>query len=151
MVTGNLTIEDAKVVFRNFSGEEQKYNRAGDRNFCVLLDPDLASVLKNDGWAVKFLKPRDEEESPQAYLQVKVSFDNIPPRVVLVTSRNKKNLSEEDVGLLDWAELDHVDLIIRPYNWNVNGKTGIKAYLKTGYFTIAEDEFAARYEGIPEE
>lgn len=151
MVTGNLTIEDAKVVFRNFSGEEQKYNRAGDRNFCVLLDPDLASVLKNDGWAVKFLKPRDEEESPQAYLPVKVSFGNIPPRVVLVTSRNKKELSEEDVGLLDWAELSHVDLIIRPYNWDVNGKTGIKAYLKTGYFTIVEDEFAARYEGIPEE
>lgn len=151
MVTGNLTIEDARVVFRNFSGEEQKYNRAGDRNFCVLLDPDLASVLKNDGWAVKFLKPRDEEESPQAYLQVKVSFGNIPPRIVLVTSRNKKELSEEDVGLLDWAELSHVDLIIRPYNWNVNGKSGIKAYLKTGYFTIVEDEFAARYEGIPEE
>lgn len=151
MVNNNLTIEDAKIVFRNFSGEEGKYNRAGDRNFCVLLDPDIASVLKNDGWTIRYLKPRDEDEAPQAYMQVKVSFGNIPPRVVLVTSRNKKELNEDDIGLLDWAELAHVDLIIRPYNWEVNGKKGVKAYLKTGYFTIVEDEFAARYEGIPEE
>lgn len=151
MVNRNLTIENAHIIFRNFSGEPSKYNRKGDRNFCVLLDADIASELKNDGWTIRYLKPRDEDDAPQAYMQVKVSFDNIPPQVVMVTSKNKKALNDENIEMLDWAELERVDLIIRPYNWSVDGKSGVKGYLKTGYFTIAEDEFAGRYEDIPQE
>ncbi len=150
-VNQNLTIENARILFRNFSGEPSKYNRKGDRNFCVLLDPEIASMLKNDGWTIRYLRPRDPEEAPQAYMSVKVSYDNIPPQVVLVTSKNKKLLTEDNIEMLDWAELQRVDLIIRPYNWEVDGKSGVKGYLKTGYFTIVEDEFASRYEGIPEE
>jgi len=151
MVNQNLTIENARIIFRNFSGEASKYNRRGDRNFCVLLDNDIASMLKNDGWTIRYLKPRDEDEAPQAYMQVKVSFENIPPQVILVTKKNKKALDDTNVEMLDWAELERVDLIIRPYNWSVEGKSGVKGYLKTGYFTIVEDEFAERYEDIPEE
>lgn len=151
MVNKNLTIENATILFRNFSGEPSKYNRKGDRNFCVILDPELASELRNDGWTIRYLKKRDEDDIPQPYMQVKVSFDNIPPQVILVTSRNKKALDESNVEMLDWAELDRVDLIIRPYNWSVDGKSGVKGYLKTGYFTIAEDEFASRYDDIPQE
>ena len=151
MVNQNLTIENAHILFRNFSGEASKYNRRGDRNFCVYLDPDTASMLKNDGWTIRYTKPRDEDDIPQPYMQVKVSFDNFPPQVILVTSKNKKALNTDNIEMLDWAELERVDLIIRPYNWSVDGKSGVKGYLKTGYFTIAEDSFAARYNDIPEE
>lgn len=150
----NIVIEDAQIIFRNFSGEETKFNRAGNRNFCVIIDdPDMAKTLTDDGWNVKQLRPRDEEDDPRSYIQVKVNFGNVPPKVFLISGHNKTELDEESVGALDYADLKTCDLVIRPYNYDVNGKTGISAYLKKGYFVIDQDELDAKYaeEEAPEE
>lgn len=146
----NLVFEDCRIVFRNFAGEEGQYNRKGDRNFCVIIDHALAPQLVEEGWNIKYLKPREEGDVPQPYLQVKCHFGKQPPRIVLVGSSNKRDLDEGTVNILDWAEIERVDLIVRPYEWEVNGKTGIKAYLKTIYVTIVEDPLEARYMDVPD-
>jgi hypothetical protein len=143
-----VLIEDARMVFRNFSGREGQYNREGDRNFCVLLDHDVAAQMAKDGWNIKALKAKEEGDEEQPYLQVSVNFKGRPPQVVQITSRGRTTLNEDQVEILDWVDIAHVDMIFRPYEWNVNGKTGIKAYLKSLYVTIEEDALDQKYANV---
>lgn len=142
----DLTIENARIIYRNFSGKGGQYNAEGNRNFCVVIeDPVLAERLAADGWNIKRKPGRDEGDDDWFHMQVSVRFDNIPPKIVLVTKRKKVTMDELMVDSLDYAEISNVDLIIHPSNYTVRGVSGVKAYLKTMYITIVEDVFADKY------
>lgn len=141
-----LQIDDAKIIFRNFEGRGDKYNREGDRNFSLLIeDPDTADALTENGWNVKIKPGRDEDEGPFMRLPVKVKFTDYGPNVYLVTGDRRNELDEESIGCLDNIDIESVDLDIRPYDWEVNGRTGRTAYLQSMQVVQRIDRFAARY------
>ena len=141
-----LQIDDARIIYRNFRGEGGKFNREGDRNFAVVIPKqELADELLNRGWNVKIKPPKDEEDSPFMYLPVKVKFNDRGPQVYLRPGDRVNCLDEETISVLDDVDIRSVDLDIRPYDWDVNGKSGRTAYLQSIEVIQEIDRFAARY------
>ena len=142
---GILQIDDARIIYRNFSGVGSKFNREGDRNFAVYIpNEDMAEKLKKRGWNVKIKPPREDGDDPFMFLPVKIKFNDRGPSVYLVTGNKKTPLNENTVSCLDDIDILSVDLDIRPYDWEVNDKTGRTAYLQSIWVTQEVDRFASR-------
>lgn len=147
-----IDVENGKIIFKNFSGTGSRYNREGDRNFSwVIEDPDLAQALTEDGWNVRVRPAREEGQEPEYRLPVTVSFrsfPNIPPaQVFTYANRVKTHLTEENIGELDMAPIQSVDMTIRP-RWWLDEETGewhIKAYLKEMHVTLEASKWADKY------
>lgn len=143
-----VTLENVRIIFRNFTGRENQINQAGDRNFCAILPEELADKMRNDGWNIKRLKPQEDEDAQvgESYLPVKVGYKFRPPKIIQITSVNRTNITEDMVGTLDWVEVLNVDITVRGYRWEMpNGTSGLKAYLQSMYITIDEDELDRKY------
>lgn len=145
-----LKITEAKILYPNFSGAEGQYNREGDRNFCVIIDDNgVAQELANIGWNIKIVKGSDRDgEEPTYYLnKVRVNYHPPrgvqPPEIYLVTPGNEPRLlTEENVAILDQAEIESAYLAVSPSHWhNARGEGGITGYLHTGYFVTRPKPF----------
>ena len=144
---GVLQIDDARIIFRNFSGEAGQYNREGDRNFALVIPTqEIADELTHEGWNVRVRESRDPDGEPYMYLPVKVKFNDRGPNVYLKSGKSINRLDESTVGMLDDIDILSVDMDIRPFDWDINGKTGRTAYLQSMDVTQNIDRFAARYE-----
>ena len=146
---GTLQIEDARIIYRNFSGVGDMYNREGDRHFTLVIpDSQTAEALTNEGWTVKIRAPKVEGEEPFMTMKVKVNFTDWGPRVYLVSGKKMHKLDETNVGRLDKIMIASVDMDIRPYDWSrPDGRSGRSAYLKSiKVIQRTDDRFADEYE-----
>lgn len=149
---GILQIDDARIIFKNFEGRGDKFNREGDRNFSLLIeDPNTADALIAEGWNVKIKPGRDEDEGDFMRLPVKIKFTDYGPKVYLVSGGRRVELDEESISCLDNIDIESVDMDLRPYDWDVNGRTGRTAYLQSMQVVQRIDRFAARYANADDE
>lgn len=144
---GILQIDDCSIIYRNFEGRGDRYNREGDRNFAVVIpEQEMADALIEEGWNVKIKPPRDEDDDPFMFLPVKIKFNDRGPNAYLQTGTRLNRLDEDTIACLDNVDIASVDLDIRPYDWDVNGATGRTAYLQ-GIKVVQEiDRFAASFD-----
>lgn len=141
-----LAIDNARIIFKNFTGKDDKFGREGDRSFSIVIEDDaLAEQLSNDGWNVKPLTPRDPDEKVNHFIKVKISFKVRPPKIWLLTNHKRTLLDEDTIATLQYARIENADVVVSPWRWEVNSKTGIAAYLETLYVKIEDDPFADKY------
>lgn len=146
---GYLEINDARILWPNFEGRGDRFNKQGDRNFTLIIpDQEIAQALMNDkskygdGWNVK-IKKRDEGEAPFMNMKVKVSFNGRGPNIYLVSGNKQVALNEDTVKCLDYIDIVSCDMDIRPYDGEMpNGQTFRTAYLSAMRVYQRVDRFA---------
>lgn len=158
-----ITIRGAsgqQLIFRNFEGAAGKFNNAGDRNFCLIIDEELAGELQAKGWNIKRTKAREDYDSVP-YIKIKVGFtlkdgtDNpYPPKIFKIDSTGMKMLDKSNVKLLDGARISKAELVFSAYSYEDRNTGEIKysAYLRNLYAEIEENdlerEYNARFAGM---
>jgi hypothetical protein len=162
-VKHEITLEGVKMIWKNFAGEKKLFNESGKRNFAIPLDEDLALELRQVGWNVKDNQKkvdRGEADELLYHLPVTVKMDGKrPPRIFMIAKKwsaaekreivTRTQLDDVTVMLLDYAELDNVDVTIRPFNYDVNGSQGVAAYLKLLFAELHQDDLEKKYAHIP--
>lgn len=145
-------IDGRDIIFRNFEGRGDKFNREGDRNFSLRINNhETAEALKREGWNIKVKPARDEDEDDFIRLPIKVKFTDYGPKAYLWVGRKRTELDEDSIACLDQIEIESVNMDVRPYDWVVNGASGRSAYLQTIEVYQRVDRFAARYAAAQEE
>jgi hypothetical protein len=148
---GYLEINDARIIWKNFAGRGDRFNREGDRNFhLVIPDQETCEALLNDkneygdSWNVKIKPAREEGDVPFMHMLVKVKFNGRGPNVYLVSGNKKVELNEDTIKCLDDIDILSVDMDIRPYDDQLpNGNTFRTAYLSAMRVHQRVDRFAS--------
>ena len=142
----NINIEGATIIWKNFSGERDRFN-PGKRGFSVVIDDEvMADELRQEGWNIKE-RPLQEGADPSEQewtLPVKLNMNRYT-QVWLIVGNHKTLLDENTVAQLDVVDIIDCDISIRPYEWEMSGRTGITAYVDSMYVTIRENKFAEKY------
>ena len=154
-----LCVEDARLVYQNFSGREGRYNPAGDKNFVIgFSEQDLVAGglsvngLIEEGWNVKPSKRdnRNEYDDQEFTLAVAISNEYFP-MIQMHNGRVGKRLDEKSVTQLDKIEIETADLIMSPYRWEISGNVGIKAYVYQLFVMMGKSPFSTKWDDAPEE
>jgi hypothetical protein len=152
----DVTIRGAagnQLIFRNFEGAAGKFNNAGDRNFCLIIDDELAQELQANGFNIKRTKARDDYDSVP-YIKIRVAYtykdgtDNQnPPKIFKIDSTGMRMLDKSQVKFLDGARIKNVDLEFSANGYidRETGETRYSAYLKSLYATVEESDLEREY------
>ncbi len=145
IVNGNLHVENAHITFKNFEGRSDQYNMNGAKSFALVVPEEFVDMLQANGWKLR-IKPDTRGEGDFVTLKVKVKFNNQGPGVYLNSVGRATKLNDATVGMLDHIRMTNIAMIIRPYDWALNGNSGRTAYLQAMEAEQIIDAISAKYQ-----
>lgn len=152
LVNGDLSVENAVIIWTNFEGRPTNFNPAGGkRTFVLVLDEQIAGELKAEGWNIKYREPKEDGDDPLIFTEIVVNMESTyPPKVTLYSEfRGRKSanpLDSDTIKELDKIDIENVDLIIHPYAHGRSTTTSVKGYARAIYVVQAQDgHFDGKY------
>lgn len=140
--------------WRNFAGDAGLRNAAGNRYFTFTPTEEDAKKMEAAGWPVRWIQKYGADEGvmePLVTVTVKYrARDGRPmraPKITVITGKNRTEYGENEVGLLDNAEFEKVDIQISYYE-SMNPQTGLpspKVGLDVMFATLKRDELTEEY------
>lgn len=175
LINGNLNVERAAMIYKNFSGKPTRVNPAGGkRTFSLVLNKEFAEKLDAAGWNIKVKEVRDQLEegettqtvSWQDYItNYEKTFDHAliyteivvnenseyPPKIYKVSEFNGEKtmalVPPEQWYRMDESELTNIDVAIHPYTHgrSIANPNAKKGYLKSMYAMTVPVDFGGKY------
>lgn len=163
LINGNLNVENAAMIYKNFSGKPTRVNpQGGKRTFSLVLNREVAEKLNDMGWNVKVKEVRDqlaegettrtvsfddfvnhystEFDHALMYTEIVVNeFSEYPPKIYKVSEFNGEKtmalVPADQWYRMDESELLNVDVSIHPYTHgrSIANPDAKKGYLKSMY------------------
>lgn len=155
-----LKVESPELFRFNFAGVPTNNNKQGHRQFdWKIPTEEMAQALKEDGWSVWYTNESEKYGPSRACITCEMRFhhekelEHLNPRIYKCTRKHPDGilLPEDLVGDLDNDEIVDTVLWISPKYWEVNGKSGIKAYVHSLWVKIEDTDPARKFWGYPEE
>lgn len=136
-----IKIEKAQIVYHDFSN---KNPWTSGPSFGVRIDGRKAKKMIKDGWNVKTMTVKNKLIW---FLPVSINHNfhqgnEIEPKIYMQVLDGKNNIETVDefrYKFLDFVTIEYSYLVIIGYHWTINKpskKSGIKAFLKEGYFSV---------------
>lgn len=144
----DLEIENAQIKwpFSHFDGKKDVFNEEGQRNFTIIIPPENAQFLIDEGWPIRESKTLEEDDPPEYLLKVHISYKYEPPKIFLIKGNRKVRVEKEsELSDISRSTCDNINVIISPSRWVHGAKTGISAYAKEIYATVKESRFSEMY------
>lgn len=166
-----IILEEVDFLFaRNFTGRQEKYNRAGDRYFNVKVNPEDVDLLLSYGVNVKQYSPKDVpddlaakmEENPDMFEQsyffkVRVYTQFGLPSIAIIYDdgttpvdgdidpRDRMYLTEESqLSIIDDLEIAICDMTIARRDPSPDGQYA-RLNLKNAYIRVVDNPLRRKY------
>lgn len=166
-----IILEEVDFLFaRNFTGRQEKYNRAGDRYFNVKVNPEDVDLLLSYGVNVKQYSPKDVpddlaakmEENPDMFepsyfFKVRVYTQFGLPSIAIIYDdgttpvdgdidpRDRMYLTEESqLSIIDDLEIAICDMTIARRDPSPDGQYA-RLSLKNAYIRVVDNPLRRKY------